>query len=249
MAALAGVLLALDLGQFDSASPYLDVAWKAARAVDSAELQAVVLGCRSFTVAYGTGDHTAGRELADLACDIASHGATVTTRGWVTAIGSERCASTGDIDGCRRRLDKAQLQLDRRHEATNITWQGIGGFDQDKLLAYKGGDMVRLGRYSEAESILDTAIARLDPGQHRHRCTALIDRADARLAANELEGACADAAAALRLVSTVRHTGNFHRITSIARHANDAGTQTGRQLWRDVRAAHAEYFTPVEAPR
>jgi hypothetical protein len=109
--------------------------------------------------------------------------------------------------------------------------------------------MARLGRYGEAESILDAAIDRLDTGQHRHRCTALVDRADARLAVNEVDAACADATEALHLVSSVRHTGNFRRIASIARRAGDTGTHAGRQLWHEVRTVGIEHFSTVGTPR
>ncbi|GII25151.1 hypothetical protein [Planosporangium mesophilum] len=119
-------------------------------------------------------------------------------------------------------------------------WRGIGGFNADKLLAYEGGDLVRLRRYQDAEPILDAAIGSLDESMHRHRCTALIDRADARLGVGELDGSCADATQALVLVATVQHTGNFARIEAIARKADGAGSQAGRQLLRDVMLVKAD---------
>lgn len=63
----------------------------------------------------------------------------------------------------------------------------------------------------------------------------------------EIDGACVDAREALRLVSDVQHAGNFERIESIARSANEAGAQAGRDLWREVRIAKAEYVAVIEA--
>ena len=54
MAALAGVTLALDMGHYRQAVPYLDLATHAARAIGSAELEAVVLGARSYLLANGS---------------------------------------------------------------------------------------------------------------------------------------------------------------------------------------------------
>lgn len=246
MAALVGALLCLDHGQPGLAAPYLDLAWKAARASASPELQAVVLGCRSFAAAYGSGDHRTGLEFADLGHDIAAGGACAETRAWVAAVASERCASLGDYDGCRTRLDRARTALE---DPDDLPWCGIGGFNADKLLAYEGGDLVRLRRYRDAEPILDAAIDHLDESMHRHRGTALIDRADARLAADEVDAACADATEALQLVAAVQHAGNLARIETTARAAAATGAHAGRDLWRDVMLAKADHALPtMEAP-
>lgn len=246
MAVLVGALLCLDHGQPSLAAPYLDLAWKATRASASPELQAVVLGGKSFAIACGSGDHRAGLEFADLGRDIAAGGACAETRAWIAAVASERCASLGDYDGCRNRLDRARAALDHPDD---LPWRGIGGFNADKLLAYEGGDLVRLGRYRDAEPILDAAIDHLHPSMQRHRGTALIDRADARLAAGEIDGACADAAEALPLVTAVQHAGNLARIESTARAAAATGGQAGRDLWRDVMLAKTDRALPTtEAP-
>lgn len=115
---------------------------------------------------------------------------------------------------------------------------GIGVFDVGKLKAYEGGDLVRLGRYREAEPVLDAAIKNLAPSMHRHRCTAFIDRAEARIAAGHVDDACADGAEALYLVTQVQHVGNMQRLTALARRARDTGTSAGRDLWLEVLTAH-----------
>ncbi|GHJ44003.1 hypothetical protein Cs7R123_13450 [Catellatospora sp. TT07R-123] len=232
MAALIGVLYLLDRGDQANGWRYVDLAWEAAKAAGNAELQAIILGGRSFGVAYCSGDHRTGLDLAEYACEVARRGASDETRGWVAAVASERAASLGRLSACRALLEMSRTALTA--EPTETASLGIGVFNLGKLAAYEGGDMVRLGRHREAEPVLDLAIARLDPSMQRHRCTALIDRAEARLGADEVDGACADASAALDLVSRVQHTGNLRRLRALSSRAADTGSPTAKSLWRDV---------------
>jgi transcriptional regulator with XRE-family HTH domain len=243
MAALVGVLLAMDATQYSSALSYLDLAWQAARAAEDTELQTVVLGCRSFAISYGGGDHQAGLECVDFAREVAAVGACAQTRGWVAAVASERCASVGDLSGCQRRLAESLDAL--ATEDRRVIWRGIGGFNADKLRAYEGGDLVRLGRFGDAEPILDEALHRLSGTMQRHRATALVDRAEARLGAGEVDAACADATEALRLVTQVQHAGNFARVDGVARRGVATGARSARTLRREVQLARADYGLPI----
>ncbi|MGH3712307.1 MAG: hypothetical protein ACRDT4_02425 [Micromonosporaceae bacterium] len=167
-ATLAGVLLALDADRYADALSYLDIAWSAARSVHNVELQTVVLGCRSFAVAYGGQDHAAGLECADFARRIGATGACPWTRAWVAAVASERCASLGDLSGCKTRLEESRAVLSGA-EFEEVVWRGIGGYDLHKLRAYEGGDLMRLGRFQEAEIVLDRALDGLASTMVRHR--------------------------------------------------------------------------------
>lgn len=238
MAALIGVLYLLDVGDQASGWRYIGLAWEAAKAAENAELQAIILAGRSFGVAYYSGDHETGLKLATYACEIAACGASNETRGWVAAVASERAASIGDLSECHRLLSASRAPLTSK--PSEIVPLGIGIFNLDKLNAYEGGDMVRLGRYRDAEPALDAAISRLDPSMQRHRCTALIDRAEARLGANDVDGACTDGHAALELVTQVQHMGNLKRLQILACKAMDTGSLMGRDLWRNVLTATAD---------
>jgi hypothetical protein len=238
MAALLGVLHLLDRGDQVNGWRYIDLAWEAAKAAENAELKAIILGGRSFGVAYFSGDHGAGLELALYACEIATNAASNETCGWVAAVASERAASLGDLSECRRLLSASRAAL--MSEPNEITPLGIGIFNLDKLSAYEGGDMVRLERYRDAEPVLDAAITHLDTSMQRHRCTALIDRAEARLGAYEIDGACEDGQAALELVTQVQHAGNLKRLQALASRARNTGSQAGKDLWRNVLAATAD---------
>lgn len=234
MARLAAGISLMDLGRPEACGPYLDMAWQTARALDSAELQAQVLGSRSFAVAYGPDrDHRQGLAFAELACELAATGACAETRGWVAAVASERHASLGDLSACQRRLDDSRAALDAV-DGDGQPWLGIGGFDQAKLLAYEGGGMVRLRRWAEAEPVLDAAVARLGDDMVRHRSSALLDRAEARLGGNDVDAACVDGAAALALAAQVQHATNLRRLESLSQRAAATGAASGVALRRDL---------------
>ncbi|MGW0433730.1 hypothetical protein ACWDV4_14475 [Micromonospora sp. NPDC003197] len=244
MAALAGVLLGLDAASRAEALSYLNLAWSLSREIHDVELQTVVLGCRSFALSYGGGDHRAGLECADFAQKVGADAATAETRAWVAAIASERCASLDDLAGCQARLEDSQAALaGLTPEGTR--WRGIGGFNYDKLRAYEGGDMMRLRRYREAETILEDALAGFDSNMHRHQATAMIDLAEARLGLGDIDAACKEAHDALKLVTQVQHTGNLDRIDAIASRGAAAGSRPARLLQTEVMLTRADHGLPV----
>lgn len=236
MAALAGVLLMFDQRRYGDAAQYIDLVMKAGRAADSPELQAIALAGRAFHASYGTADIASARrglDFAELAWEIGGTGASQLTRSWVAAVASERHAGVGDEAGCRRRLDDARTALELV-PSDDTYWSGVGAFDAGKLLAYEGGDMVRLGRYADAEPVLDAALDGLAPAMRRHRCTALIDRAEARLGADDVDAACEDALLALQLAAEVQHAESLSRIDRFARRARESGAKSANSLWREV---------------
>jgi hypothetical protein len=111
-----------------------------------------------------------------------------------------------------------------------------------KATAYEGGNPVRLGRYGDAVAALDTALATLEPTMHRHRCTALIDRAEAHLAANQVDTSCIDAAAALSIAVRTEHVLSIARVHRLAEAALPTKAAAARRLWVEVLAV-----TPTSA--
>jgi transcriptional regulator with XRE-family HTH domain len=234
MAKLAAVVSLWDLGKPEACDSYLDLAWQAARALGSSELQSQVLGSRSFAVAYGPGqDHRQGLEFAEMACEVAATGACPETRGWVAAIASERHASLGDLSACQRRLHDSRVALDARGD-DGPRWLGLGGFDETKLLAYEGGNMVRLRRWADAEPVLDAAVARFGDDMVRHRCAALLDRAEARLGANDVDAACVDGAAALAMAAQLQNTLGLRRLDALSLRTEATGAACGVALRREM---------------
>lgn len=121
-------------------------------------------------------------------------------------------------------------------------WAGVGTFDSAKTTAYEGGNLVRLGRYGDAVVVLDTALAALEPTMHRHRCTALIDRAEAYLAADQVDASCVDAAAALSIAVHTEHVLSVARVRRLAEAALPTKAAAARRLWAEVVAV-----TPTSA--
>ncbi|WP_328435830.1 helix-turn-helix transcriptional regulator [Nocardia puris] len=239
MAALAGIILGLDLGDWRNCAPYLHLAQHSARESGSTELQAVVMACHAFQAAYNTeGDLALGLDYAEAARTIAAQGASSTTQGWVAAVASERHADLGDPKASLSLLDDARIALDAGPvEATR--YSGIGAFDTAKLIAYEGSNYRRMGEFNKAINFLDAALAQLDPSLHRHRATALIDRAEAHRDAHRIDAACADTRAALALVSVTGHTGTLDRAVDIARSVRHTKAREALDLWNDTLAAKA----------
>ncbi|WP_280249199.1 helix-turn-helix domain-containing protein [Nocardia abscessus] len=236
MAALAGIILGLDLGDWRNSAPYLHLAQHSARESGNPELQAVVMACHAFQAAYNTeSDLQLGLDYAEAAQAVAAQGASPITRGWVAAVASERHADLGDSNASLSLLDQARIALDTG-PVEAIRYSGIGAFDTAKLTAYEGSNYRRMGEFNKAVNFLDAALAQLDPSLHRHRATALIDRAEAHRDAHRIDAACADTRAALVLVAATGHTGTLERAVALARSVRHTQAREARDLWNDALA-------------
>lgn len=91
-AALIGVMLSLDLGDFEAGKRYLAVAARAAQQARNNDLLAFTLGAQAFQSAYG-GDPVTGRDYADSALNVAGRGVSPVTHGWLSAVASEMHAT------------------------------------------------------------------------------------------------------------------------------------------------------------
>jgi hypothetical protein len=146
-----------DQRQFSESARYLAVAARAAQQSGDDELMAITLACRAFHSAY-SGDPADGLAFASEALSVADKGCIhPRSHGWVAAVTSEMHASLGEHPQCMRALDIAASHLGRPMPPE--PWKGIGAFSEDKLTAYRGGDLMRLGRYREAQAELRGALA------------------------------------------------------------------------------------------
>ncbi len=234
-ATLTAVLLLADLARYSEALPYLTLAQDVARDNDDPDLAAVLLAGRAFLTSFSGGSAVTAADLAEAAVSVSIDGrASPTTRGWVAAVSSERLAVLGDERGSRTRLETAH-DVVARHEPGSA-WAGVGTFDSAKATAYEGGNLMRLGRYRNAIAALDAALAALEPTMHRHRCTALIDRAEAHLAANDVDASCVDATAALSIAMHTEHVLSIARVRRVAEAVLSTKAAAARRLWADVLA-------------
>ncbi|MGB3437865.1 MAG: tetratricopeptide repeat protein [Actinophytocola sp.] len=173
-------------------------------------------------------DADSGRDYADAALAIAKRGIPPVTHGWLSAVASEMYATGRDELTCRRLLDSAARHL----EAADASepWAGIGVFNAEKLSAYVGGDLMRLGRYSEAQQHLHNALDMLDESLLKHRCTAYVDLAEAYAASNQVDEATRHAKSALEIVGGTRHATSLQRIEKLYRSVRAIDQNAGRQL-------------------
>ncbi|PZG56329.1 hypothetical protein C1I98_01470 [Spongiactinospora gelatinilytica] len=228
MGTLLATVLGLDLDDPLAAKPYITIAMRAAQQVNDAELMAFTLGGRAFLAAYGNKDAHAGLGFADAALDTARRGIHPRTHAWLLAVTSEMHASLGQEQECQRRLAQAEIHL--THAAPDRRWIGIGSFGGDKLLAYRGGDLMRLGRYQDAQAILAQSLACLDPSLKRHRCTAHIDLAEALAATASMEDAADHAIKALDIIEQTGHTASLQRVDRLHQHMRQTPSAAGRRL-------------------
>jgi transcriptional regulator with XRE-family HTH domain len=246
MAALAGVVHMLDLGDFQAADPLLRLASNCGKQIGDRELVAVAYGCRAFHAGYGGDARESleeGLDWAQAAQEAAWSGASPRTTAWTCAVASEMHASLGDADGAFEALDAARRALDR--PAQDERWAGIGWLDEAKLEAYEGGDLVRLGRHGQAIERLTAALDALAPTMARHRATALVDRADALAGSGDMEAACRDAIQALETVEQVHHAETMRRITNVARVARGHQSSAARALREHLMEVRSTQLRPA----
>jgi len=227
-ASLAGVILMLDQGDPAAAGRYLAVAVRAARQAGDVELLAITFGCQAFRSAYG-GDIASGIEYAEEASGLAAAvGAHPLTRGWTAAVASEMHAMAGDENACMRALDTSAVQL--QAPGPDSPWKGIGAFSAAKLAAYRGGDLMRLSRYAEAQAELHRALAELDQAHAKHHCTAHVDLSTAFMLGGDIPEGVRHATAALDIIAITRHADSLRRIAGLYEIAKPARTAAVREL-------------------
>jgi tetratricopeptide (TPR) repeat protein len=237
-AGLIGVMLTLDLNDFDAGEHYLSIAARAAKQAKNDELLAFILGAHAFHAAYNPKtDPVGGREYADAALAIAKRGISPVTHGWLSAVASEMYATEKDEVATRRLLDSAAKHLEGADP--NEPWTGIGVFNAEKLSAYVGGDLMRLGRYSEAQQALHDALDKLDESLTKHRGTAYVDLAEAYVANGQVDEAAGYAANALTIVTNTRHAVTLQRIEKLYRSVrtiDDKSSERLRQMLIELKA-------------
>ena len=228
-AALVGAILMFDLDDFAAAKQYLAIGAKAARQAADSELMAIVLACQAFRATY-SGDPRAGTAFAQGALDVAAIEIHPRSHGWVAAVASEMHATLGPGEKapCMAALDIAAEQLAR--PMPEQPWAGIGAFDDGKLAAYRGGDLMRLGDHASAQAQLQAALDQLSPALAKHRCTAHIDLAEAYAYDNEPGHAASHAGSALEIISSTRHADSLRRVENIHTAIGSSGTAEAREL-------------------
>ncbi|GAA4706020.1 hypothetical protein GCM10023324_70620 [Streptomyces youssoufiensis] len=152
---LAGEVL-FDCGRYTDAAHCYTLAASAAREVDHPDLWACALTRYAFIRLYG--DHDSGRavQLLDQAAALAQRGdSNLSTRYWVAAVQAEAYAVAGDVDSCKRALDRATEVRTLNGASRNGGWLR---FDGSRLAEQRGTCYVRLRRFDLAESALSEVL-------------------------------------------------------------------------------------------
>jgi hypothetical protein len=209
-AVMAGLLSLMGRHDLAAADYFYALALTAAEESADGDLLAYVQGSISFH------DVRAGRLRDGLMRLMAAQDAMTgemspMTSAWFASLGSELHARVGDELMSRRLLEKAERFMEATPPSMG-SWRGVGIFDNSKIVAYRGGNLVLLERGREAEEVLTKVLSALPPTRVKHRCTALGDLALALAQQKEPDHAAQRAMEALELATQLRHTESVMRV-------------------------------------
>jgi hypothetical protein len=122
-------------------------------------------------------------------------------------------ARDGDEAASRRSLDDGFAAIGQTRD--DPSWKGVGWFDETRLIAYEGGNLILLGQYPGAVGALRTSLRQLAPDRLKHRCTLSTDLATALVKQGEVEGSCALAHEALSLARAISHRESVDRVRRV----------------------------------
>jgi transcriptional regulator with XRE-family HTH domain len=211
-ALLAGLLYLMGPRDLDASRAHYNVALQAAREGEDWDLASYVLGSLAF-LAMSARRPAQSHAFRNAAWELASRRASPRTRAWVAALASELFARDGDETSSRRFLSRGFEAMGRTRD--DPSWKGVGWFDEPRLAAYEGGNLVLLGQYSAAEQFLRSSLARLDPARVKHRCTLSADLAMTLAHLGEIDEASARAMDALLLARSIAHQESIERVHGV----------------------------------
>jgi hypothetical protein len=212
-AMLTGLLNLMGPRRLDDALAWYRLAFRAAREVQDCDLALYVLSSLAFHAA--SADRLVdGLALVDTARQVAPRAAP-RTRAHASSLASELHARNGDDRAAGRSLEAARHAFQDTRSMPD--WKGAGWFDEAKLDAYEGGNLLLLGRHNEAETLLRASLQRLDHTRVKHRCTSTADLALclASRATVDVEEVCAHAASALALATHIGHQESVLRVARV----------------------------------
>lgn len=214
-ALLAGLLHLMGSRDLEASRAHYDLALQASREGEDWDLASYVLGSLAF-LAMSAHRPAESRGFRDAAWELASRRASPRTRAWTAALASELFARDGDETSSRRFLSRGFAAMERTRD--DPSWKGVGWFDEPRLVAYQGGNLVLLGQYSAAEAFLRRSLSRLDPARIKHRCTLSADLAMTLAHLGEIEESGALAIDALSLARSIGHQESVERVRRVHVH-------------------------------
>jgi hypothetical protein len=210
-AAVAGWLSAIGLWDFTAGNAYLDIAQATARESGHGELEALVLGYKSYLSAWN-GHPGHGLQLAESGLKTA-RGTTATTRARLATAAAEMYALNGQQPHCWRRFDDAHNAMAELGE-TIPSWIGFGAFDHLTLTSKQGNVLLEQGRAHDAITLLTGALGGVDIS-HSFYIDALTSLAAAYLIDGEIVEGSEHAKRALRIATEVEAGELVNKVRSI----------------------------------
>ena len=188
MAVLVGLLQLMGPRDLAAARAHYELALRAARDAEDWDLAAYVLGLAGLSRELGPAP---GRCPRDQRWRLGTRQTSRRTAhaGLGRRTGLRAAGRAGTSAGSRRLLAAAHAAMDRTPEQPD--WKGVGWFDEPRLAAYEGTNLLLAGRYSAAEQQLRAALERLESaavqasqhavGRSRHdACAQVRDRCRVR---------------------------------------------------------------------
>jgi hypothetical protein len=211
-AAVAGWLSTMGLWDFTAGSAYLDIAYAAAREADHRELEALVLGYKSYLATW-MGKPADGLQLAETGLKVALGGATATTRARLATASAEMYATNGQGRHCWERFEdarKAMVELG----GGSPPWIGFGAFDEFTLAGKAGAVLLLQGRPRDAVVILNGSLAGADPS-HSFYADSVTNLASAYMHDGAVAEGCDWALKALSIATEVEAGELVHRVKAL----------------------------------
>lgn len=178
-----------DRGELVAAEASLTAARSFAERADSPALVAYILGPSHAFMTTVSGHPALGRERSALALRWARRSGNRRLTAFVLAVGARAEARLGEQQQCLQMLDDADGELAGHDEsAQDPVWLSV--FDEAALRGHRGSCLLDLRRPGDAIDALREQEAAAPGLFVRNRAIWLLDRADAHLRMNDLEGGC-----------------------------------------------------------
>jgi len=207
VAQILGKLL-FDIHEYPLAWSYYAIALQAAQIAKNNDLLAVGLGRMSLLSICNNQPYEALTLLAQ-SQNMAIQDNRV--RAWLAAVKAEAHAHRDEVDACREALDTSELITSEQPFQEDIY---ATGFNQSRLLGYKGACFTQLGKSEPALSSLQAAFTLLDPLAIRRQSMILVDMAIVYAQQGDVTGAYTYACQALEITIQTHSFPVLQRIQS-----------------------------------
>ncbi|HEX6508485.1 MAG TPA: helix-turn-helix transcriptional regulator, partial [Chloroflexota bacterium] len=175
VAVLAGRLSFWDLHDETRARHYFEMAGAAAHESEDRALASYAIAFTAELETY-VQQPRSGAEQGRAAQELAGGAVTPRVRSWLSGVEAEANANSGDSEACVSALARAhEAMAEVKDGDPDPQW--IEFFDESRLLGYEGACLTRIGRSSQALTVLGQAADSTDPALKRYHAEIAADTA------------------------------------------------------------------------